>query len=78
MSKNRYLTRVERKHIRNWLLQVRGNQCYWCGQEMEIPVHKKPVKDVDNMATIEHYFAKLFNDIDNIKLLCLSHKKCNK
>jgi len=45
---------------------------------MTFPEFGKPVVDVEEMATIEHYFAKEQNMPGYLFLLRLSHKKCNK
>ncbi len=76
--KKPHLTRAKRKQVRTRLLNTWGDRCCWCGGKMEIPEYGKPLKNLTEMATIEHYFAKLFGDISCIILFRLSHRKCNK
>ena len=87
MSKNKnrrdcgvHLGYGDRKRIREYLLSVYGNKCYWCKKPMIIPVkglriHRNRIK---NMATIEHYFAKKAGKPNDIDWLILAHKKCNR
>lgn len=39
---------------------------------------KSPPEDLDEMATVEHYRAKLKGKGDNIMYLNLAHKRCNR
>jgi len=72
------LSKSKRKQIIKHLLTTQGNYCIWCHKEMEIPESGEPAKNINNMVTVEHYFAKKLNDINNTKLLLLAHKKCNR
>jgi hypothetical protein len=45
---------------------------------MTFPKLGKPVRNVEEMATIEHYFYKEENTPSCLFSLRLSHKKCNK
>ena len=71
------LSRAERKRIRNVLRKTFGDNCCWCGKVMLFPEYGKPLEDIENMATIEHYFAIQQGEPDNIMFLRLSHKRCN-
>lgn len=73
-----HLTTAKRKHVRNFLLKLNGNRCCWCDESMTIPEPGTAVSDYSDMATIEHYFAKLEDEPDNINLYKLSHNRCNK
>lgn len=75
---NTHIPRKKKQDIRILLLEKYGNKCCWCNKEMEIPALGKQVKDLNEMATIEHYFAIKNKDPDNINFLKLSHHKCNK
>lgn len=70
--------RRTRKKIRRQLAEVFGDKCCWCGEPMIIPKPGENVKDLKNLATIEHYFAKEMGDPNNIMFLRLAHERCNK
>ena len=67
-----------RKRIRKKLLKMHGNTCWWCKEKMEIPDRRRPAKNLEDMATIEHWFAKRIGDPNRFDLLRLAHKRCNK
>jgi hypothetical protein len=74
-----HLGRAQRKNIRRQLVEHFGTCCCWCGEEMEIPASGKDIKNMDDLATIEHHFAKeVFDAPDSIMHLRLAHKRCNK
>lgn len=73
-----HLGRGARKTIRRKLVEAFGNCCCWCGEEMEIPESGKDIKNMENLATIEHHFAKELDAPQSIMHLRLSHKRCNK
>ena len=66
-----------RKILRAALRVTHGDFCCWCGEVMEFPARKKPAREPDNMATIEHFLGKAFKDKYNFKYLRLAHKRCN-
>ena len=72
------LTRGTRKRYRELLVSAYGTNCCWCGTEMEVPKPRQPAVNMENMATIEHYFAKEAGDPDNFFFFKLAHKRCNK
>lgn len=76
-EKGLHLTRGDRLKIRNALRVIYGNKCCWCKKEMEFPIKKYEVKNLDLMATIEHYFVKNNPKTESYEYLRLSHKKCN-
>lgn len=69
--------RLKRKFIRNALRESHGDRCIWCGGVMQFPKNHESI-DLPNMATIEHYRAKLKGKGDNLIFLDLAHHKCNK
>jgi hypothetical protein len=74
-----HLGRGKRKRIRNLLVETFGTRCCWCGTEMEIPETGKDIKNMEDLATIEHHFAKeVFDAPDSLMHLRLAHKRCNK
>lgn len=74
-----HLGRSRRKNIRRKLVDAFGTCCCWCGEEMEIPASGKDIKNMDDLATIEHHFAKeVFDAPDSVMHLRLAHKRCNK
>lgn len=74
-----HLGRKSRKRIRRELVEAFGTRCCWCGEEMEIPEPGKDIKNMEDLATIEHYFAKeVFNEPDSLMHLRLAHKKHNR
>lgn len=75
---NVHLSRKERKLVKEYLVLKEGTKCCWCKEEMEIPINGKAVVNLDDMATIEHYFAVKAGQPDNINLFKLSHHRCNK
>ena len=72
------LPKGRRKLIVQILIMRDGNTCCWCNKPMEVPVPKQPANNRDEMVTVEHFFSKQADDIHNIDLLKLAHKKCNK
>jgi hypothetical protein len=85
MSKNEtrvqlgvHLGRRQRKKIRQKLLEAFGTCCCWCGDEMEIPTSGTNIRNMEEMATVEHHFAKDQDLPDSLMLLRLSHKRCNR
>lgn len=73
-----HLGRGQRKSIRKKLVEAFGTCCCWCGTEMEIPAPGKDIKNMEDLATIEHHFAKDLDQPDALMLLRLSHKRCNR
>ncbi len=68
----------QRKKIRQQLVEAFGDKCCWCGEPMEIPEAGKDIKNMDDLATIEHHFAVEMGEPDNIMLFRLAHARCNK
>jgi len=73
-----YISKSQRNRFRNILRMIHGEKCCWCKRPMTFPKLGKPVKNVEEMATIEHYFYKKENTPSCLFSLRLSHKKCNK
>jgi hypothetical protein len=74
-----HLGRKQRKSIRKKLVAAFGTKCCWCDEEMEIPAAGIDIKNMEDLATIEHHFAKeVFDSPDSIMHLRLAHKRCNK
>lgn len=73
-----FLTKSNRDRFRNILRTLYGEKCCWCKETMSFPVRGTPSENIEEMATIEHHFAKKENKPGYLFLLRLSHKKCNK
>lgn len=74
-----HIGRARRKKVRQLLVEAFGTCCCWCGEEMEIPAPGKDIKDMEELATIEHHFAKeVFESPDSVMHLRLAHKRCNR
>ncbi len=73
-----HLGATQRKKIRKKLVEVWGDKCCWCGKPMEIPAPGKNIKNMSELATIEHYFAIEMGDPNNTMLFRLAHERCNK
>lgn len=69
-----------RKSIRDKLRVSHGDRCIWCGGIMEFPCDNPEgrINNLEEMATIEHYRAKLKNLGNKLTHLDLAHKRCNK
>lgn len=72
-----HMGRGMRKTVRRKLVEAFGTRCCWCGEEMEIPESGKDIKNMEDLATIEHHFAKVLEAPGSIMHLRLSHKRCN-
>ena len=77
-KKGIFITKANRDYVRNILRTLKGQNCCWCGCPMEFPKMGKPTNNLEEMATIEHHFAKKADKPGHLLLLELSHKKCNK
>lgn len=73
-----YISRARRKYLRDLLKSWYGESCCWCREPMEFPEYGKPIENLENMATIEHYFSKFEEDPSHLHSLRLSHHRCNK
>jgi hypothetical protein len=73
-----YISKSRRDRFRNILRTLYGERCCWCGEPMLFPTMGEPVINIEEMATIEHYFSKKENNPGYLFLLKLSHKKCNR
>ena len=73
-----HLSRTQRKKVRKRLMEVWGNRCCWCDGPMVMPEKGKNVKNYEEMATIEHHFAKEAGEPGNIMFFRLAHTKCNR
>lgn len=72
-----HINKKTRKEIRKILFKRDGNLCCWCNKPMT-DIYNCTSENIEDAATIEHYFAIKAGQSDNIDLLKLSHKRCNK
>jgi hypothetical protein len=73
-----YISKAQRDCFRNILRTLQGEKCCWCKKPMLFPTMGEPVSNVEEMATIEHYFSKKENNPGYLFLMKLCHKKCNR
>lgn len=76
----RLMNKNQRRIARNKLRKRDGDDCYWCNTPMYFPQPKESVPDdlLDQLATVEHYWAKLTSHGDDLEYLRLAHMKCNR
>lgn len=77
-SKGIYINKTQRRQLRDMLKILHGNRCCWCHKPMLFPKKGEALSSIENMATIEHHFAKDAEEPAYFFLLRLSHKKCNR
>ena len=72
------LGRRARRRIKKILWDTFGDKCCWCNEPMLMPKHGQCMKhELEELATIEHHFAKLAGQPEDLMFLRLAHRKCN-